>query len=202
MIATSGDETFIMISMLVSGELSASSLILLIVSLFFLGIIGGLIAEFVKTKLNLKTCTKCKIEHHKEEEFKLKHFCKEHILRHILKKHIWKIALWIFVAIFLIDLTSRFIDINAVLGQTNPLFLLLLAGLIGLLPISGPNIFLLIMFSKGLIPFSILLTNSIIQDGHGLLPILGFSIEDAIKIKVINFIFGMFVGGLLLLIGF
>ena len=64
----------------------------------------------------------------------------------------------------------------------------------------GTNILLLIIFSKDLIPFSILFNNSIIQDGYGILPIIGFSIDDAIRF--INLIFGMFVGGLLLSIGF
>ena len=88
------------------------------------------------------------------------------------------------------------------MANTNPWFLLLIAGLVGLLPISGPNIFLLVMFAQGLIPFSILLANSIIQDGHGLLPIIGFSVDDAIKIKTINFVFGMIVGLIVLAIGF
>ena len=78
---------------------------------------------------------------------------------------------------------------------------LIIASLVGVLPISGPNVFLIVMFSKGMIPFSVLLANSIIQDGHGLLPIMGFSINDAIKIKTFNFIFGLAIGIILLMIG-
>ena len=87
------------------------------------------------------------------------------------------------------------------LQQKTMFFILILASLIGLLPISGPNVFLVVMFSKGLIPFSVLLANSIIQDGHGLLPIMGFSMNDAVKIKSFNFIFGLTIGLVLLLIG-
>ena len=202
MIATSGDETFIMISMLISGELQFISVIGLIISLFVLGILGGVIADFVKKKLKFKTCKKCKIQHHKEEEFKLKHFIKVHIYKHIIKKHIWQIFIWVFIALFLIGLGTKYMNLEQLLSGTNMLYLLIIAAIVGLLPISGPNIFLIVLFSQGMIPFSILLTNSIIQDGHGLLPIIGFSIDDAIKIKIINFAFGLVIGIILLTLGF
>ena len=32
------------------------------------------------------------------------------------------------------------------------------------------------------------------SDLHGLLPIIGFSLDDAVKIKVFNFIFGLIIG--------
>ncbi len=200
MVATSGDESFVMLSMLASGELTWQPVILLIGTLFFLGIISAYIGEFLKKKLKFKTSKKCAIEKH-EHEFSFKHFFKEHLWQHIIKKHIWQIFLWIFAAIFLINLTSDFIDLSTVLQGSNLWFVFLIATLVALLPISGPNLFLLVLFSKGLIPFSILLANSIIQDGHGLLPIMGFSIDDAIKIKLINFVIGVIIGGLLLLVG-
>ncbi len=199
MIATSGDEAFILLSMAFKGDISWNIIIILTSVLFFLGIIGGFIASYLKKKTKMKFCVRCKIENHKVEEFKLKHFFKEHIINHIIKKHIWQIFLWIFAAIFIIKLLQDYIILDFT-GSTL-FFILLIASLVALLPISGPNIFLVIMFSQGLIPFSILLANSIIQDGHGLLPILGFSIDDAVKIKLFNFFFGFLIGGLLLFIG-
>ena len=200
MIATSGDESFLMLSMLASGDIALKTVIILISSLFFLGILSAYVGEFLKKKLHFKISKKCLIKKH-EHEFNLKHFFKEHLWKHIIKKHIWQIFLWIFVAIFLIQLTGEFIDLNVLLQGTNIWFIFLIASLVALLPISGPNIFLLVLFSKGMIPFSILLVNSIIQDGHGLLPIIGFSIDDAIKIKIINYFIGVIVGGLLLFFG-
>ncbi len=94
------------------------------------------------------------------------------------------------------------VDTETIFQASNLIYILLIAALIGILPISGPNIFLLVLFSKGLIPFSILLANSIIQDGHGLLPIMGFSMDDALRIKLFNFIFGLTIGGVLLFFGF
>ena len=199
MIATSGDEAFILLSMAAKGEISFMTIFLLIGILFILGIIGVFIADKFQKKMNLKFNSKCKIVHHKVEEFKLKHFVKEHIFNHVIKKHIWKIFLWLLFAIFVIDLLQGYVNLD--FSGQNMFFVLIIASLVGLLPISGPNIFLLIMFSKGLIPFSVLLANSIIQDGHGLLPIMGFSMSDAIKIKLFNFAFGITVGLALLLIG-
>lgn len=202
MIATSGDESFLMIAMAAKGEIFWSILILLLIILFILGILGGFSADYLKQKLNFKFCSRCKIEYHQAVEFKLKHFLKEHIYSHIIKKHIWQIFLWIFFAIFVIGLVGNMIDIETVFQASNLIYILIIASLIGILPISGPNIFLLVLFSKGLIPFSVLLANSIIQDGHGLLPIMGFSLDDALKIKLFNFIFGLIIGLSLLFLGF
>ena len=50
------------------------------------------------------------------------------------------------------------------------------------------------MFAKGLIPFSVLLTSSFIQDGHGMLPLLSYSVKDSVLIKLFNIAFGLAVG--------
>lgn len=201
MIATSGDEAFIMFSMTFAGELPWTPIIILTITLALAGIIGGFIADKLKKKHNWKTCKKCKIINHEEEKFKLKHFFKEHIYHHIIKKHLWQIFLWLFAAIFIIDIVGENIAIESLFSGSGLIVIFVLAALIGLLPISGPNVFLIILFSQGLIPFSILLTNSIIQDGHGLLPIIGFSLDDALKIKLYNTVFGMIIGGILLALG-
>ena len=57
------------------------------------------------------------------------------------------------------------------------------------------------MFANGLVPFSILLTSSIVQDGHGMLPLFSYSVKDAIMIKIFNFIFAITIGLPLLLLG-
>jgi len=76
------------------------------------------------------------------------------------------------------------------------------AAVIGILPLSGPNIVFISMYAQGILPFSVLLTNSIVQDGHGLLPILGFSVEDSVKIKVFNLAFGLIIGFAVAIFGF
>ena len=199
MIATSGDEALLFISMAVSGLIPWTTVLLITGILFLLGIVGAFIADYYQSKTKMKFCEKCDIVNHKKNEFRFRHILKEHIWDHIIKKHIWKIFLWIFVAIFVIGLFEDKIIIG--IDGVSMIYVLILASLVALLPISGPNIFLLIMFSKGLVPFSVLLANSIIQDGHGLLPILGFSIKDALKIKIFNFIFGLIIGLILLGVG-
>jgi len=199
MVATSGDEAFIMLGMVAKGDISLNSLLLLISSLFIIGIFAGILSDIIKNKFKMKTCEKCRIINHEKEELKFKHFIKEHLYNHILKKHIWKIFIWIFLAIYLISLLDQSFSLE--FNNYSLFVMLIIASLIGILPISGPNAFLLVMFSKGYIPFSILLANSIIQDGHGLLPIMGYSINDSIKIKVFNFILGLGIGILLLSMG-
>jgi hypothetical protein len=50
------------------------------------------------------------------------------------------------------------------------------------------------MFANGSLPFSILLASSIVQDGHGMLPMLAVSRRGFIQVKLINLIIGLFVG--------
>ncbi len=201
MIATSGDEAFLMISMAATGKIPVHVIIILTAILFILGIIGGVIGDIFAKKSRMKFCEKCSIDYHKGEEFKFKHFIKEHIYNHIIKKHIWKIFLWVFAAIFAINILHGYVGSNLAISGVTKIYLLIIASVIAILPISGPNIFLAVMFANGMVPFSVLLANSIIQDGHGLLPLLGFSVSDALKIKIFNFVFGFLIGLALLTVG-
>jgi hypothetical protein len=64
---------------------------------------------------------------------------------------------------------------------------LLVACLVGLIPESGPNLIFVTLYAQGLIPFSILVANSIVQDGHGMLPMLAHSRREFLRIKAITF---------------
>jgi hypothetical protein len=50
------------------------------------------------------------------------------------------------------------------------------------------------MFAGGMIPFSVLLTNSISQEGHALLPLLSCSVRDALTVKAMKLVLAMVVG--------
>ena len=129
------------------------------------------------------------------------HFLKEHLYQHILKKHLLRIFLWTWGAFILL----HFIQTNTLLNnlvQDNTYIILLIAVVIGILPESGPHLVFVTLFSHNLLPFSILLTNSIVQDGHGMLPLLAESWKDFFKVKVINMLIGLFVGLILLQFGF
>ncbi len=201
MVATFGDETFLMLSMAAAGKIPLDIVIILVASLFVLGIAAGAIADKLQHRFGLKFAARCRIHHHEEEEFKPMHFIKEHVYGHIIKKHLSRIFIWLFVAVFIIELMQGYIDPDTLLAGQNLYIILIGAAMIGLLPISGPNIFFIVMFAEGYIPFSILLANSIVQDGHGSLPILGFSLDDFLKIKAFNLLFGLVIGLVLLMVG-
>jgi hypothetical protein len=59
--------------------------------------------------------------------------------------------------------------------EKNQWGVLAIASLVGLIPESGPHYVFVTLYAQGLIPFSILLANSIVQDGHGMLPLLAYS---------------------------
>jgi hypothetical protein len=128
------------------------------------------------------------------------HFLKEHLYRHILKRHLLRIFLWTWGVFIVLHFIQSNLALNN-LVQNNALIILLVAVLVGLIPESGPHLVFVTMFSQNLLPFSILLANSIVQDGHGMLPLLAESRKDFIKVKAINMLIGFFIGFFLLLFG-
>lgn len=126
------------------------------------------------------------------------HYLNEHIWNHIAKRHLIKIFLITFAVLFSIELVDRFIDLKSLVSQhTNLLYLS--AILIGLIPESGPHLIFVMMFAKGIIPFEVLLVNTIMQDGHGLLPLLPHSLRDSIYIKLFKLVIVFIVISLLYL---
>ncbi len=121
------------------------------------------------------------------------HYFEEHIWNHIAKQHIWKVYLWTFGALLIVDIGMRYWDIDRLI-HGHMLSVLLIASALAIIPESGPHLIIVTMFAKGLIPFSVLLASSIIQDGHGMLPLLSFSIKDSILIKLFNFVIGAGLG--------
>jgi hypothetical protein len=81
------------------------------------------------------------------------------------------------------------------------LWVLMIAGLIGIIPESGPHFIFVMMYAQGLVPFSVLFTASFVQDGHGMLPMLSYSLKDALWIKLFNLIFGLGIGVILYTVG-
>ncbi len=129
------------------------------------------------------------------------HFLEEHLWAHIIKKHFLKIFLWTFAALFLIHFINDYIDVETFI-QKNLLGILLIAVFIGIIPQSGPHYIFILLFADGAIPFSILLANSIVQDGHGAIPLLAESKKSFIIVKLLNLIIGFIVGIAGLTIGF
>ena len=77
----------------------------------------------------------------------------------------------------------------------------LLGALVAIIPESVPHLVFVMLFAKGVIPFSVLFTSSFVQDGHGMLPLLSYTVRDSILIKILNLLFGLGIGMILYLIG-
>ncbi len=121
------------------------------------------------------------------------HFLEEHIWEHLFKKHLVSIFLWIFGTILLIHFLEGFVNLNDWVKQNN-YYVLLIAVLIGIIPESGPHMIFVTLYANGTIPFSILLASSIVQDGHGMLPLLASSKRSFVSVKLINMAVGLAVG--------
>jgi hypothetical protein len=72
---------------------------------------------------------------------------------------------------------------------------------IGVIPESGPHLVFVRMFDEGAVPASILVASSIVQDGHGMLPLLAESRKEFLRVKLVNVIVGLIVGATLLAVG-
>jgi hypothetical protein len=94
-----------------------------------------------------------------------------------------------------------FWNLNTVI-HNHMLWVLVIGALIGIIPESGPHLIFVMMYAQGIVPFSVLLTTSFVQDGHGMLPLLSYSLKDSVLIKFFNLVFGLLVGGVLFAMGF
>lgn len=127
------------------------------------------------------------------------HFLEKHLWEHVVKKHVPHIFAWTFGALLLMNILMSHFHIKDLIAD-NQLIVLLIAAIIGLIPESGPHLIFVTLFSQGLISLPVLLTSSIVQDGHGMLPMLAESRKNFIKIKLINMAVGLLVGSIGLLI--
>ena len=189
LIATTGDEAFFMFSKF-PGKAALLTGILFVLAI----IVGGVLQLTMKNKFiglyeksfPLHDEPEC---HHHEHG----HFLKKHIWEHVIKVHLPKIFFWSLGIITAITLLDTYVDIQEFVSQ-NLYFVLLLAILIGIIPQSGPHLIFVMLFASGTIPFSILIASSIVQDGHGALPLLAESRKAFFLSKGIKIIFGIAVG--------
>ena len=128
------------------------------------------------------------------------HYLREHIWDHIVRRHLGRVFLWSFFAILIVDMGLTHWNFESFV-KNHMVWILLISALAGIVPESGPHMIFVMMFAQGLIPFSVLLTSSIVQDGHGMLPLLSYTVKDSVLIKVFNLVFGMTVGSVFYLFG-
>lgn len=128
------------------------------------------------------------------------HFVKEHLWHHVVCKHALKTFLWTAGALAVITVVMHYVDIGDWL-RDNTYYLLILAALVGMIPESGPHMVFISLFAGGYVPFSVLLTSSMSQDGHTSLPLLASSTRSFLAAKVINAVFAIVAGSVLYLFG-
>jgi len=121
------------------------------------------------------------------------HFLEEHLWRHVARRHVPRIFLWTVGALVVTRLLTQHADIEAWIQQGR-LVVLLVACLLGIIPESGPHLIFVTMYAKGIVPLSVLLASCIVQDGHGMLPMLAHSRRGFVVVKAINFLVGFAVG--------
>jgi hypothetical protein len=129
------------------------------------------------------------------------HFIKTHLWNHLIKKHLPKILFWIFITLVGINVILQYAEFGNWIYD-NLYIVLIIAVLIGIIPQSGPHLVFLVLFLQGTIPFSILLANSIVQNGHGSLPLFAESKKSFAIMKIINILVGLFAGIIGLLFNF
>jgi hypothetical protein len=194
MLAASGDEAFVMLALFPDRAL------LLFAALVLLGIPAGWATDRLIRRYRISTCEDCPEVTLHEREHGLRHYLRDHVWDHIIRRHLWRTALWTFGALVVVHAGMQHTDLSG-LARQYPLALLLAAGLLGLIPESGPHLLFVTMFAHGLVPFSVLLTSSMVQDGHGMLPMLAHSVRASVVLKTFNLAFGIAAGTVVWLLG-
>ncbi|RJP18011.1 MAG: selenocysteine protein [Candidatus Abyssobacteria bacterium SURF_5] len=128
------------------------------------------------------------------------HYLHDHIWEHIIKRHLFRVFFWTFGALLFVHWGLAYLNLESFI-RGHMMWVLLIGALIGVIPESGPHMIFVMMYAQGLIPFSVLLTSSFVQDGHGMLPLLSYSVRDSALIKVFNLVFGLSIGAVLFALG-
>jgi len=172
------------------------SLILTFLISVFLGIIGPSSWDWKRTTfIILSLCTLY------IASVATEHYLQFHIWDHIIKKHLLRVFLWTFGALFFVHWGLSFWNMDAIIRHHMG-WVLVIGAIIGIVPESGPHLIFVMLYAQGIVPFSVLFTASFVQDGHGMLPLLSYSIKDSVLIKIFNLVFGLATGGLLYAAGF
>lgn len=128
------------------------------------------------------------------------HYLEEHLWHHVARHHAPRIFAWTAATLVAVRWLGSATDLGALVGG-HGWWVLLGACLLGVIPQSGPHLIVLALFADGQVPFAVFAANSIVQDGHGLLPLLGIAPRDAVIAKAANLVLGLVVGALLLVLG-
>ncbi len=206
LIATTGDEAFLMLAMFPGKALMLSC------GLFVLAIAAGVtidlamkvmrrdgrLPDFDNAKpsddnYEIHPCD-CVHEHsHQDERLhdhghahsRILHFLKAHVWKHVIKRHLPVIFAWTFGVLALFGVLSVYIDLETWI-RGNVWAMILIAVAIGLIPESGPHMIFVSMFASGILPFPVLLASCIAQDGHACLPLIAENKRSWLYVKLLK----------------
>lgn len=120
------------------------------------------------------------------------HFIEEHFIGHVFKKHFPRLFAWSVLAFTVVTLSQQNTSFESFI-QSKQWVILLLTILLGFIPDSGPHLLFFTLYWNGQIDFTILLVSSIVQDGHGLVPLLAISRRDFFRVKLVNTVIALLV---------
>ena len=123
---------------------------------------------------------------------------------HVIKQHALKLFLYAFGTLLVLGILNQYFDLQTVMENNSwtKWVLLMIAVGIGFLPVSGPHLIFVMLFLQGSLPFSILIANSIAQNGHAGIPLLAQSKRNFLTMKLTTMALGLLVGTVFLLMGF
>ena len=208
MVATFGDE-----ALFLAAQNPKQALVLTGV-LFVIGFVAGLILQKapVRTLATSETHDFVLHEEHRHlhenphdghRKERITHFFREHLWEHVIKQHALKLFLYAFGTLLALAVLNQYFDLQTIMENNSwaKWLLLLIAVSIGFLPVSGPHLIFVMMFLQGSIPFSVLLANSVAQNGHAGIPMIAQSRRNFLIMKLTTMAIGLLVGGIFLGIG-
>jgi hypothetical protein len=132
------------------------------------------------------------------------HFLDEHLWKHVALRHVPRVFLWTLGALVAMHVLIERLHVEEAIlqGAWARWILLAVACLIGLIPESGPHLIFVTLYARGAVPLSVLLASSIVQDGHGMLPLLAHSRRAFFGVKLVNLLVGIAVGAAVMAAGY
>ena len=189
MVATTGDEAFLMLA------LFPKKALLIFAGLLLLGFLAGWAADAVSRR------RRGEVQYIEDLNPRATHggnTLKERLL-HVLP-HALRVFLWTFGVLLLVGFLQEKIDLGAWI-QSHPAFSIVIAILVGLIPQSGPHMAFVTLFADGLLPLPVLIANCIVQEGHAGLPLLSESKSAWFRAKGIKVLLAAIVSTILTVIG-
>ena len=201
MIATTGDEAFVLLAMY------PVTALWIFLGLFVLAIAVGLLAEFFDPRrssdfsrpdgqfeegpsANPVPESAATYSHFEGKDLK-------HRMLHTLGEAL-KIFAWAFGVLLVVHIASHYVDLETWVSG-NTALMIPLAVLIGLIPQSGPHLVFVTLFAQGIVPLPVLIASCLSQDGHAGLPLLAEDKRSFFRAKGIKCVLALAAGYLLML---